>query len=212
MTFKKFRRKFRRKFGYLLNIPHDIKWWVIYRTTQRYHIVNTGLSPRYYENDERMLYASFSLLVEFIEVELGYYMAPEAQNRRLGRFKPSRELGEAWINQRLNDTFIDPFWDSSKEKEAYREIYDLYLWWKDIRPKRPDAHDITGYVEFYRELSKKHGSLFRFEPDLQRNITELENKKFTELSELSYKIIAEYDKEDTRMFQRLLKIRSWLSL
>jgi len=48
-----------------------VYWWIRYRTFSRYHIVNTGLSPRYYDVDELMFHACFSLLGRFVEGELG---------------------------------------------------------------------------------------------------------------------------------------------
>jgi hypothetical protein len=37
-------------------------WWIRYRTTNRYHVVDTGLSPGYHDPGEVLLYASFAVL------------------------------------------------------------------------------------------------------------------------------------------------------
>ena len=57
--------------GKLLRMLSDVKYWVLNRTTRRFHIVKTGLKPGYHDTDTRMLYACFSLLSDFVELERG---------------------------------------------------------------------------------------------------------------------------------------------
>jgi hypothetical protein len=47
-------------------------WWIKYRTTERYHIVDTKLKPAYYDVDTRLTDACFSLLIDFVEKEYIY--------------------------------------------------------------------------------------------------------------------------------------------
>jgi hypothetical protein len=46
-------------------------YWFKNRFVTRYHIVNTGLKPGYYDIDEIMFHACFVLLGSFVEDELG---------------------------------------------------------------------------------------------------------------------------------------------
>jgi hypothetical protein len=50
----------------------NVKWAILHRITHRYNIVHTRLKPGYYDNDIRMLYANFNLLVEYVEIELAW--------------------------------------------------------------------------------------------------------------------------------------------
>lgn len=220
MNLKKLKRKIKRKLPHFMWIFSDIKWWFIYRTTQRYNIVHIGKPPGYYQNDDRMFFASFSLLVEFVEVELAYYMSPKAQNYRIGRFKPNRTFGELWLATRINDPYEDGFHDYQKDRETYKEIWDLYVWYKDIRPTRPDPTDSSGYSQFSDLLHTKYKELYTFVPcpdgrpfsTMKKNISEDEDTKLGQLAMSSYEIEQKYEAEDNLMFERLLKVRSWLSL
>ena len=48
------------------------KYWIRYRIFDRYHIINTGLKPDYYDFDTRCLHAMFSMLVEYVETQLAW--------------------------------------------------------------------------------------------------------------------------------------------
>lgn len=49
----------------------EMYWWCIHRVhpKHRYHVVRTALSPGYHDIPELMLYATFSLLVRYVEDE-----------------------------------------------------------------------------------------------------------------------------------------------
>ena len=47
----------------------NVKYWIKYRTTDKYHVVKTGLKPGYYECDTRILHVNFNMLKDFVEVE-----------------------------------------------------------------------------------------------------------------------------------------------
>lgn len=83
----------------------------------------------------------------------------------------------------------------------------LYLWWKDIRPKRIDSHDIKGELGFswsdYCEMMrKKYPDDFFFEEK-----TDEEAKISSSALKISRKTEEKYDKEDEEMLIRLVKIR-----
>lgn len=46
-------------------------WWVRYRTFDKYHVVDTKLSPQYYDVDTLMIHSCFSLLERFVDEEKG---------------------------------------------------------------------------------------------------------------------------------------------
>ena len=89
----------------------SIYWWIQhhFNPRHRYHIINTGLKPGYYDIDHLMLFGCFSLLCGYVERE-----------------NPS-------IMMSLND--VDEVMDISTEEQAIRsEIRRLYIWWKSERP------------------------------------------------------------------------------
>lgn len=49
----------------------DAYWWIRHRTFDKYHVINTGLKPGYYDVDTLMFHSCFSLLVRYVEEEKG---------------------------------------------------------------------------------------------------------------------------------------------
>ena len=102
------------------NLFKDLKWWFLHRTTHRYHVVSTGLSPGYYDTDHLMLHACFNLLKDFVEKELNgvkslEYWAGVSDWKKAG-FHSKKEL--------------------TRLQQKYKECKDLYLWWTTIRSNR----------------------------------------------------------------------------
>lgn len=130
--------------------------WVRYRIV-RYHVIHTGLKPGYYELETKMLHANFQLLVDFVEIEKAWMQKgsnereDNAPFRYLKRYIPfrrtwnnitfrSRELGIEHLNWEitLDDPELDDHERSDHQARVAREVLDLYLWWKDIRPAREE--------------------------------------------------------------------------
>jgi hypothetical protein len=168
--------------------------WIRYRTTRRnYHIVNTGLAPGYHDCDERMIHAIFNLLVDFVEIEKAWmntwtdnaaYSKLSWFDRNFRRFR-SPEDGIAYLNWEINQCNLKDQSDSAKE------ILDLYTWWKEVRPNRPDP-----YIEFDYDFSKSFGlTTLKENRSILTKINEIENY---------------YHQEDEDMLIRLMKIRRCL--
>lgn len=191
--------------------------WIRYRSSDRYHIINTGLRPGYHELDERMLHGMFSLLVDFVEVESAWmhvvfdknqkkkYCPPWWSFRRF-RFNSFRsvEAGLAHLKWEMTlDSERLPISDRNPgQAEMAREVWELYHWWKHIRPTRPDPDDISGWSSYCR--SKTTRELFgdNRDPD--------EEKASMDMIMTSRDIERAYDDEDDRMLMRLIKIRKSL--
>lgn len=129
----------------------NLKWWILYRTTQKYHLVNTKLEPGYYDKDWLMLNACFSLLVDFVEreaawmklvcsneeqIKVPWYMTNTQYVRR-----HSEELGIAYLKSsmelcmELDDNGCMTKGDLQILHErtqgwCAQEMLSLYLWWK----------------------------------------------------------------------------------
>ena len=116
-----------RKFRQLRRAASDAVHWVRYRTTDRYHVVQTGLQPGYAEIDRRILHANFSLLKDYVEIELAlfYHMLHDTKGHTRGR---DPEAGAAYLRDKVGNN------------EHYDDILDLYTWWTVTRPARAEIH------------------------------------------------------------------------
>ena len=83
-----------------------IKWWVCHRTIDRYHVVDTGLEPGYYDCDYRILHSVFSLFNEFMEVQQDGHVDWESEFH-------SKEWGE-----------MNEVWDWWKARSTREELFE----------------------------------------------------------------------------------------
>jgi cytosine/adenosine deaminase-related metal-dependent hydrolase len=88
---------------------------------------------------------------------------------------------------------------------AAREILELYMWWREVRPARPDPYKASGWTA-YCERRRNGGRDFF---DLEDK-TEEEAEQGRVASEQVSKIEAEYEQEDTDMLIRLIRVRDGL--
>jgi hypothetical protein len=96
--------------------------WVRYRTTRRYHVIKIrGLSPGYCDADTRMLYGCFSLLMDFVEKEIG---------------------GLAKLREWTSELLADEGYNHAAQIAFQEECEVLYLWWAVERPRRIDPIDL----------------------------------------------------------------------
>jgi len=169
------------KYKYILVLD-----WVRFRTSRRYHIVNTGMEPGYYDTDTRMLHVNFNLLVDFVEIEKAWmniwsdgfkYSKLPWFDRKFRRFR-SPEDGIAYLNWEIEQT------SCPGQSKAAKTILEIYTWWKETRPNRPDPYVEANYYEVFKD-----------------DLVEVQRVR---------KIEAKYDKEDEQMLIRLIKIRQFL--
>lgn len=136
-----------------------IKWWILYRTTKKFQLIDTRLKPGYYDKDWLMLNANFAILCDFIEKELPWTCYDEVKNipwwypdswyikkhgERLA-FEHLKWKMEATVRQTCEGENI-PISGYQVDVEgtwgwSAKEMKQLYLWWKYERPK---AHEYTG--------------------------------------------------------------------
>ena len=177
----------------------------------RYHKVDTGLKPDYYDSDSRMFHASFNLLVDFVEIELAWHHMwcdPDGA----GRKRPGR-LASMLGRQRFPDTGISHLeWEislgdpkltvnerSPRQAEAAIEKLSLYLWYKD-RPNRKQL-DIWPPWEEDEGIMER---LSKWDDDKDSD----EYKKHRASMDALTKQENDWFEEDEANFIRLIKIRS----
>jgi len=184
------------------DVPHyisEVKYWIAYRTYDRYNVVKTGLPPAYYEPYTLMLHTCFNLLVDFVEVEKAWmeyiYCKEEKNYKNISWFKRkifgfrSREMGMSYLDWDINESGVE------HQSKSSQEIKDLYIWWKDVRPNRPDPMDASGWSEYCRTSSDVL--------DFSKPLTTKGKKALY----LSHKIEEQQEKEDEKMLIRLMKVR-----
>ncbi|MCX8169573.1 MAG: hypothetical protein N3D72_00615, partial [Candidatus Methanomethyliaceae archaeon] len=150
------------KYGYIMPIKWKINRatdWIRYRTTRRYHIVDTGLVPGYYDNDSIILHVNFNILKDFVEVEQawhhycwsGLYKNAGFYERHMPFYRlffPFRrpDLGIQHLEwaATLDDPSLPPHERCDHQAVAAREILALYRWWTIERPNRKEIE----YVEY----------------------------------------------------------------
>lgn len=210
----------------------DARYYLYNRFIDRKHYLRTGLKPgQWYEFETRILHGLFTELVDYIEVEKAWHQVvcddvarkqfspPWWNNYRLFDWGIWRcqEAGLAHLEWEMSLTNDYEWMPDEKERlqqpdygkptlQAINasELLELYKWWKEKRPSRPDPGDITGYNDFYE--SKKG-----------QNIEDFLNMKSKEDKDMLHKLMDEvhkieeaYEKEDEEMMIRLIKIRQSL--
>lgn len=161
--------------------------FIAFRTYDKYHIINTRLSPGYHDKPEQIFHGIFSLLVDYVEIEL----ASRLRTKTIPLFericswipgcldgvvpyKRSRIKGLKELNRLLSYHKSDvdkKYWTNqkayTKQKHAmvnfYTEVKALYLFWKDIRPNYKDSEELVGLTTFTNKLRKKYGCVYRWE-------------------------------------------------
>ena len=176
---------------------------------------------QYMDLGYRILHCMFDELVDFVEIETAYlnYRWDEDKQKgmkwwQVGRWRTrtwrSPEAGIEHLKWQIGLT--DEEWlDDDKKHEAKptsqaisaQEILDLYKWWTEIRLKRPDPYDVSGWSAHCEDQRKRGIGFMETDP--------LEDRAKTKAMLDQHRAIeAEYDREDTEMLIRLIKIRAHL--
>ena len=177
----------------------------------------------------RFLPCLFNELRDFVEVELAWWHIAWNSEERKKYKAPFWASGWfRWRTWRCPQAGLDNLeWQRNlrwKEDEvgsdspslgeptpqavAAQEILDLYRWWTEVYPKRPDPHDASGWSEYCDRKRDEYGDTglgFMQEskdPEL-RAFGDTALKKTREIEEA-------YEKEDEEMMIRLIKVRNSL--
>jgi hypothetical protein len=175
----------------------------------------------------RFLPCLFNELVDFVEVEQAWHHVLWDEEARKRYETPWWRSGWLrWRTWRCPDAGIEHLiWASglkvdegmgvTKDSESYgkltgqaeaaKEILELYRWWKEIYPKRPDPHDASGWTA-YCEMRRAKGYHLL---DMEDKTPEEAEMCRTALDK-SHDLEAQYEKEDEEMMIRLIKIRQSL--
>jgi hypothetical protein len=101
------------------------------------------------------------------------------------------------------DTGHPDYGQPTHQALAAREIKELYMWWKEVYPHRPDVYDASGWTA-YCERRRSLGY----------DLLDLEDKTPAEADECktaldkTHEIEEAYEAEDEAMMIRLIRIRN----
>jgi hypothetical protein len=168
----------------------------------------------------------FNELRDFVEVELAWWHI--AWSDRVERAKysapfwatgwwrwrtwrcPEAGLDNlAWQMQVTNADFLEEdkkhLAEPTYQAIAAREIFELYKWWTEVYPNRPDPHDAGGWSAYCEQRRASGADLLDFE---DRSEAELEAS--SRALDATQAIEDKYTQEDEEMMIRLIRIRQAL--
>ncbi len=202
---------------------NDIRYYINNRWVTRSHACTAhprDIKPGSWSDvGNRFLPCLFNELVDFVEVETAWHhvLWDEAERKKFEppwwrrgwlRWRAWRcpAAGIAHLEWASTLTFVDKKGVERPTGQAVgaKEILDLYYWWKEERPNRPDPYEVTGWSEHCSKTYRKDDPLGEDDetPKDRRNVSRM-------LKEIS-KLEKQYDQEDERMLIRLIKVRDSL--
>lgn len=209
---------------------HDVKYYINNRWVTRTHSLTAhprDIKPGQWRDvGNRFLPCLFNELVDFVEIETAWshiaWSDKEAKAKynapfwATGWFRwrvwrcPQAGLDHLdWAMTLTNEEWLE---EGEKHKAeptsqalAAREIKELYTWWTEVYPKRPDPHDAGGWTA-YCDMKRESGAHFL---DLEdRTPEEAEMSKIA--LDKTHEIEQAYEAEDEAMMIRLIKVRQSL--
>lgn len=205
---------------------NDVRYYINNRWISRAHSLTAhprDIKPgAWCDVGNRFLPCLFNELVDFVEVEQAWHhcMWDNEARKKYGtpwtrtffRFRTWRcpEAGIDYLKWAMTLTNKDFIEEGEKEEPTYqansaKEILELYTWWKEVYPKRPDPHDAGGWTAYCDMRRNRGDDLLDFE-DRTPEEAEISRKALDKTREIE----ETYEKEDEEMMIRLIKIRQSL--
>ena len=206
-------------------ITHPLNW-IRYRTYNRYHRVSTGLEPGWRDVDAQMLSTNFTMLVDFIEIEKASCMLGNEDEVNTHKWYQKGPF-DNWRDASLGVKHLEwemtltrnadyglkegdkGFGELTRQAVSAKEQFELYHWWKEVRPLREDAMDASGLSEWY-DSHRADGTSFIDMMNANREARKEDPDKHKGMMDLNTKIEEDHDAEDLAMLIRLMTIRQSL--
>lgn len=203
---------------------NDIRYYINNRWVTRSHALTAhprDIKPgQWCDVGHRFLPCLFNELRDFVEVETAWHHVlwdEEARKQysvpwwRSGwlRWRTWRcpEAGIAHLEWASTLTHVDNKGVERPTGQAVtaREILDLYHWWTEEYPNRPDVYDATGWTAYCDRQRKDKDDILGFEDE-----TPAERKSTKQMLKEIDRLEKQYAREDEQMMIRLIKIRQGL--
>lgn len=202
---------------------YSLKYYIVNRWIDQSHALvahsNHIKAGEYRDFDYRILVCLFDELADFVEIEKAYcnYRWLEEQPKgmkwwQVGKWRTrtwrSAEAGIKHLNWEM--TLTDEEWlEEDKKHEAVptaqaiaaKEIYDLYIWWTQVYPNRPDPYDESGWSAYCDDKRERGVGFMETDPEDDNWDKGSMLDKIREMEKA-------YEDEDTEMLIRLIKIRA----
>ena len=156
-------------------------------------------SKTYYDKDILLLHTIMQLVVDFIEIELAHFYLIEKPTlkSRLYKIIPrclakddwvrSRELGLKYLSE------LQKFEKDLRQSPTFNKtLKEVYVWWKDVRPKRVDVETASGLIKCIK------------------NPQTCNRSQFERAVKKAQKLEKKYFDEDTKMLKKIIDIREYL--
>jgi hypothetical protein len=211
---------------------YDIKYYINNRWVTRTHALTAharDIKPGQWQDvGNRFLPCLFNELVDFVEIEQAWSHIAWSDKNDTAKYNPpfwasgwfrwrvwrcpqagldhldwamTLTMGEDWGVDKESTNFGKP----TRQAINAKEVKELYLWWKDIYPNRPDPYDVSGWSRYCELKRQEHG-----ETGLSF-MKESKNPETRALGESaltkSHEIEQAYEAEDEEMMIRLIKVR-----
>jgi hypothetical protein len=208
---------------------YNIKYYINNRWITRTHCLTAhprDIKPGQWRDvGNRFLPCLFNELVNFVEVEQAWHHCiwdDEAKSRfnvpwynqgwfRLRTWRcPEAGLEYLrWAETLTNEEFLEEdkkhLAEPTYQAKAAKEIIELYNWWKNVYPNRPDPHDASGWTAIMDRHREQGRDFF----DLESRSEEEKLERNAALDRCN-EIEAAYNQEDEEMMIRLIRVRQSL--
>jgi hypothetical protein len=210
---------------------YDVKYYINNRWVSRTHSLTAhpkDIRPGQWQDvGNRFLPCLFNELVDFVEIETAWSHIAWGNKEARAKYDPPFWASGwwRWRTWRCPQAGLDHLdWAMTLTNSDWRgpehpdynkptrqainakEIKELYLWWTEVYPNRPDPHDASGWTA-YCELSRlSNGGKLNWGADKTPELKKASKLAHKELQ----KIEAAYEKEDEQMMIRLIKVRNSL--
>lgn len=201
---------------------YDVKYYIVNRWIDQTNALVAHpkhIKPgQYVDLDYRILHCLFDELVDFVEIEKAYcnYRWDEEKIKKLKWWQAGRWRTRTWRSAeagiehlKWEMSLTDGEWRTSGDPEptaqanAAKEILELYTWWTEVYPKRPDPMDASGWSEYCADKTTRGIGFLSTDPEEHKWDTKSMHNKMREMEKA-------YEDEDTEMLVRLIKVRKSL--
>lgn len=210
---------------------YELKYYINNRFVTRTHTLTAHKRdiPRgqWCDVGNRFLPCLFNELVDYVEIELAWWNVAWSDDKQDKYNTPFWAKGWfRWRTWRCKQAGLDnldwqralvmdeqycmeptdeDYGKPTSQAVRAQEILDLYTWWTEVRPKRGDPHDLSGWTAICDARRDRNEGFFDVE-----SRTEEEREATRKALDLCHEIESKYEQEDEDMLIRLIKIRQGL--
>jgi hypothetical protein len=215
---------------YIPDKLYGLKYYINNRFVTRTHQLTAhprDIAPGEWRDvGNRFLPCLFNELRDFVEVELAWWQIAWSGREERDKYNaPFWATGWfRWRTWRCSQAGLDNLaWQMTCTNEDFleddkkhlaeptyqainaKEILELYTWWTEVYPNRPDPHDAGGWSDYCAKFRNEGRDFLDFE-----DRTEEESEASKRALDATQAIEDKYNQEDEEMMIRLIKIRQSL--